>query len=109
MTVPVTGTSLPIPAITQAIVDKGQVLIYFSNSGTTGPWYALPYTNGGTSITMVSYGVGVVNVTATTQQTGLNFKIVVIPGISVQQLNVTNPGLNFRNYSEVASALRLRN
>jgi hypothetical protein len=58
---------------------------------------------------MVNYGVGAVNVTATTQQTGLNFKIVVIPGISVQQLNVTNPGLNFKNYSEVASALRLRN
>jgi hypothetical protein len=109
ISVPVTGTNLSVPAITQQIVDQGLVLVYFSATGTTGPWYALPYSNGGTSISVLSYGVGVVTVTASTTQSNLFFKIVVIPGNSVTQLNTTNPHLNFRNYSQVASALNLKN
>jgi hypothetical protein len=100
---------MSVPAITQSIVDQGIVLVYFSNTGTSGPWYALPYNNGGTTITMVNYGVGTVSVTSTTLQTNLYFRVVVIPGTSVTLLNVANPGLNYRNYSQVAAALHIRN
>jgi hypothetical protein len=107
--VPVTGATLSVPAITQPIVDQGLVYVYFSATGTTGPWFSLPYTNGSTTISVVRVSVGSVDVTTNTNQTGLYFKIVVIPGSSVTLLNVTNPGLNFKNYSQVASALHLGN
>ncbi|HAL80833.1 MAG TPA: hypothetical protein DCO83_00230 [Mucilaginibacter sp.] len=107
ITVAVTGTTLSVPAIDQSVVDEGLVIVYFSNTGTTGPWYSLPFTNGGVTISMVSFGVGAVTLTSTTQQTGLDFRVVVIPGTSVTKLNVTNPNLNFRNFTAVANALHL--
>ena len=45
--------------------------------------------------------------TASPSQT-LNYKIVVIPGTSVTTLSVAHPGLNYRNYSQVASALHIQ-
>jgi hypothetical protein len=84
------------------------VVVYLSAIGTTGPWYALPYNSAGTTINVSSIGVGAVTITSNTTQTNLYFKVVVIPGNSVTLLNVTNPGLNFKNYSQVASALHLR-
>ncbi|MDB5135967.1 MAG: Collagen triple helix repeat-containing protein [Mucilaginibacter sp.] len=107
--VTVSGTTLSVPSITQNVVDEGLVLVYFSATSTIGPWYALPFNNGVTTISLVGIDLGSITVKSTTFQTNLNFKIVVIPGIALTKLNVTSPRLNFNNYSQVASALHLKN
>ena len=84
-------------------------MVYFRPNGQSGIWYPLPYSNGGVTITLNAVGLGQVTVAASPSQNNLDFKIVVIPGNSLTQLNVTNPNLNFKNYSQVARALNLRN
>jgi hypothetical protein len=103
----ITGTTFNVPAITQSIVDQGLVLVYMGTS-SSGPWYPLPYTQGGTTISLLSYNVGTITVIASTNQTNIYLKVVVIPGNSLTQLNVANPHLNYNNYNQVASALRLK-
>jgi hypothetical protein len=83
--------------------------VYFRPNGQTGVWYPLPYNNGGVQITLTAVSLGKVTVAASPTQNNLDFKIVIIPGTSLTNLNVTNPNLNFRNYSQVARALNLRN
>jgi len=100
-------TNFVIPAITQDIVDKGVVLAYFRTTGSTGAYYALPYSEAGRTITLSDFGVGYVNIKANFSQTGLDFKIVVIPGGSVTTLQIAHPGINFKNYSEVATVLHI--
>ena len=100
-------TNFTIPAITQDIVDSGVVLAYFRTTGSTGAYYALPYSEAGRIITLSDFGVGYVNIKANFSQAGLDFKIVVIPGGSVTTLQVTHPGINFKNYSEVATVLHI--
>lgn len=100
-------TNFAIPAITQDIVDSGVVLAYFRTTGSTGAYYALPYSEAGRTITLSDFGVGYVNIKANFSQSGLDFKIVVIPGGSVTTLQVAHPNINFKNYSEVASALHI--
>ena len=109
ITVSPAGTDIAIPAITQSVLDDGLVLVYFGTS-QSGPWYPLPYNNGvGLTIVTSSISVGHVVVTSSQSSSGSYFKVVVIPGTAVTLLNVTNPGLNFQNYIQVAAALHLGN
>jgi len=100
-------TNFNIPAITQDIVDSGVVLAYFRTTGSTGAYYALPYSEAGRTITLSDFGVGYVNIKANFSQTGLDFKIVVIPGGWVTTLQIAHPNINFKNYSEVATVLHI--
>jgi len=100
-------TNFNIPAITQDIVDSGVVLAYFRTTGSTGAYYALPYSEADRTITLSDFGVGYVNIKANFSQTGLDFKIVVIPGGSVTTLQIAHPNINFKNYSEVATVLHI--
>jgi hypothetical protein len=100
-------TNFAIPAITQDIVDKGIVLAYFRTTGSTGAYYALPYSEADRTITLSDFGVGYVNIKANFSQTGLDFKIVVIPGGSLTTLQLAHPGVNFKNYTEVATVLHI--
>ena len=103
-----TGTDIAVPAIDQNIADSGLVWVYFSAGSTAGPpWFALPYSSNGSTINLVSINVGKITVTSSPSQ-ALSFKIVIIPGNSVTTLATTNPGLNYRNYAQVASALKLK-
>jgi hypothetical protein len=103
-------TKFTIPAITQAIVDQGTVLVYLRNTGSTSGWFALPYSEAGHSITFNDYGVGYIDLKANfTQASGIDFRVVVIPGTAITTLNATNPNLNIRNFNEVAAALHLSN
>ena len=103
-------TILSIPAITQSIVDQGIVLVYLRNTGSTGAWYPIPYSESGNTITLDNFGVGYVDLKANfTDANAFDFRVVVIPGSALTQLNVTNPSLNFRNFTVVARALHLSN
>jgi hypothetical protein len=103
-------TKFTVPAITQQIVDSGTVLVYLRNTGSTSGWFALPYTEASHTIDFNDYGVGYIDIKANfTQGSGIDFRVVVIPGTSVTQLNVINPNLNIKNFSEVARALHLSN
>ncbi|MFD0795277.1 hypothetical protein ACFQZX_16770 [Mucilaginibacter litoreus] len=102
-------TTLPVPAITQDIVDRGIVFVYFKVTGTNTGYYALPYSENDRALSVSNYGVGYVNIKANfTVNSGLDFRIVIIPGTSLSTLSVTHPGLNVRNFSQVASAFNLK-
>jgi hypothetical protein len=104
-------TSLNVPAITQAIVDEGQVYVYVRNAGDASKgWFSVPFSQGNQTITLVNYTVGTVNLQATQNEaSSYDFKVVVISGTGVTTLALRNPNLNFNNYSQVASALHLSN
>jgi hypothetical protein len=103
-------TTLTIPAITQSIVDEGIVLVYLRNTGTSGGWFPIPYSESGNTIVLDNFGVGFVNLKANfSDQNAFDFRVIVVPGSAVTTLNVTNPNLNFRNFTAVASALHLSN
>jgi hypothetical protein len=98
-----------VPAITQDIVDEGTVLVYVRNTGTTSAWYALPYSLAGNTIDLSDFGVGYVDLQANfTLANAFDFRVVVISGSGLTQLNVAHPGINLRNYNEVAKALHLK-
>lgn len=100
-------TTFNVPAITQDIVDSGVILVYFRTTGSTTGYFALPYSEVGRTITLSDFGVGYVNVKANFSQGGLDFKVVIIPGTGLTTLQVTHPGINLRNYNEVALALHV--
>ena len=100
-------TTFKIPAITQNIVDEGVVLAYFRTTGSTGSWYALPYSESGRTIVLSDYGLGYVDIKANFGQSGLDFRIVVIPGTSLTTLAIRHPDLNLSNYAAVAAAFNL--
>ena len=100
-------TNFSIPAITQDIVDSGVILAYFRTTGSNTGYYALPYSEAGRTITLSDFGVGYVNIKANFSQTGLDFKIVIFPGSSLTTLQVKHPGINLKNYNEVATALHI--
>ena len=103
-------TQFQIPAITQSIVDDGTVLVYLRNTGSNTGWYALPYSQAGNTIDFSDFGVGYINLKANfTQANGIDFRVVVISGTGLTVLNVANPNLNFKNYSQVAAALHISN
>jgi len=98
--------TLTVPAITQAIVNQGIVLVYVRNTGSTA-WYSLPYSLSGNTLTVADYGVGYVDVQANFTSGGLDFRVVVVSGASVTVLAVKYPGINFNNYKQVAAAFHL--
>jgi len=98
-----------VPAITQDIVNQGVVLVYFRSTGSTTGFYSLPYVENDRNISLSSYGVGYINIKTNFNGGGLDFKVVVIAGTSLTNLSTSHPGLNLKNYSEVASALHLSN
>jgi hypothetical protein len=101
-------TTIAVPAITQAIVDQGTVLVYLRNAGTSTGWLPLPYSENGFTVTFSDFKVGLVDLKANfTQTNAFDFRIIVITGTGLTALNVTNPNLNFKNYNAVAGALHL--
>jgi hypothetical protein len=103
-------TTFSIPAITQAIVDQGTVLVYVRNTGTTTNWYALPYSEAGNTIDLSDFGVGYIDLKANfTQANAFDFRVVVVSGSGLTALNVANPNLNFRDFNAVAKALHIKN
>jgi hypothetical protein len=100
-------TTFAIPALTQSIVDGGVILVYFRTTGSTSGYFALPYSEAGRTITLSDFGVGYVNIKANFSQNGLDFKVVLIPGGALTTLQIANPGINLKNYNEVAAALHI--
>jgi hypothetical protein len=98
---------LTVPAITQDIVDEGMVLVYVRNTGTTTSWYALPYSVGGDTIDLLSFGVGYVDLQANfTQANAFDFRVVVIPGSGLTTIAARR--VNVKNFSEVQRAFHLK-
>jgi hypothetical protein len=102
------NTRFLIPAITQDIVDKGVVLVYFRTTGLT-IWYALPYTEDDRTLKLTDYGVGFIDVRANFSSGGLDFRVIVIAGTSLSNLQAGHPGLDLKNYNQVVSALHIIN
>jgi hypothetical protein len=100
-------TRLSIPAVTQAVVDQGLVLVYFRVTGSGSGYYALPYNEADRSLSVSNFGVGYVDIKANFTASGLDFRVVVIKGTSITTLSLTHPGLNVRNFNQVASTFRL--
>lgn len=99
-------TRFNIPAITQDIVDRGVVLVYFRSTGTNA-WYALPYQEDDRILRLADYNVGYIEVKANFNSSGLDFKVVIIPGTSLTTLSVSHPGLDLRNYNQVINTLHI--
>lgn len=99
------NTRFLVPAITQDIVNQGIVLVYFRNTGTTTAWFSLPYSESGNTLNISTYGVGYVDLKSNFTSTGLDIRVVIIPGTSLTNLMLHNPGLNLNNFSQVAAAI----
>lgn len=102
-------TTFSIPAITQEIVDQGLVLVYFRISGSGTGYFSLPYNEAGNTLAVSSYRAGSLDVKANFTANNLDFRIVVISGTGLTNLGTVHPGLNLKDYTQVASALRLGN
>lgn len=99
-------TPFSIPAITQDIVDKGVVLVYVRNTSTTS-WFALPFSEAGTTISLAAFRVGFIDIKSNVAVSGLDFRVVVLAGTSITTLMVSHPGINIYNYNQLAKALNL--
>jgi hypothetical protein len=102
-------TQFSVPAITQDVVDKGLVLMYFRITGSNSGFFAMPYAEAGQTLALSSYGVGYVSVKSNFTASGLDFRVVIIQGTSLTTFGAAHPDVNLRNYSQVASALHLSN
>ena len=102
-------TQFSVPAITQDVVDKGLVLMFFRITGSNSGFFAMPYAEAGQTLALSSYGVGYVSVKSNFTASGLDFRVVIIQGTSLTTFGAAHPNVNLRNYSEVASALHLSN
>ena len=101
-------TTFSVSEIDQAVVDSGLVMVYFKQAGNVG-WYALPYSEAGNTLYVSSYRFGELDVKANFTATGLDFRIVIIKSTTAVSFTNRHPGLNLRNYNQVASALHLVN
>jgi len=75
-------------------------------------WSVLPFTNSsGLSISFDSYGVGYVLLEANQNITNnsAQFRIVIIPGTSLNSIQVTHPGIDINSLQSVTSYLHLSN
>lgn len=102
------NTRLAVSAITQDVLDKGAVLVYFRTTGDT-VWYSLPYEVDNLTLKLVDIGLGFIDVKANFNSNALDFRIVIITGTSIGALQAAHPGINLRNYTQVASALNIIN
>lgn len=103
-------TVLNVPQITQAIVDKGTVSVFWYISNTSGSgWYALPISFGNVSVSyaMTLGQVGIIYASsggAITNPSGQTYRVVVISASN----KIAHPNTNWNNYEEVKSVLKLR-
>jgi hypothetical protein len=88
------------------VVNQGIVLVYFRSTGAN-LWYALPYAEDDRSLKLSDYGVGYVDVKANFNSSGLDFRIVVITGTSLNTLQASHPGLNINSYKQVSAVLNI--
>ena len=105
------NTTINLPAgntLTQQVIDQGLVLVYVNTSGAGSAWYTLPY-NGVAQINLVSIQAGSITVNASSNQTGLYFKVVVIPSANPAVLGFKNNPSLFNSYNQVANTLNLKN
>ena len=83
-------------SITQAVMDKGLVVVYAQPSGSTSKWYQLPGTVGGSTFT-VAISVGQAQILSNAATTGtFNWKVVVVPAA----IRNGNPGSDSGIYSQ---------
>lgn len=99
------NTRFLVPAINQAIVDQGIILVYFRNTNTSGSWFALPYSESGNTLNVQGYGVGYVDLKSNFAAAGFDIRIVVIAGTSLTNLMLHHPGLNLNNFGQVSAAI----
>lgn len=99
-------TPFGIPAITQDIVDKGVVLVYVRNTSTTS-WFALPFNEAGTTISLAAFRVGFIDIKSSVAASGLDFRVVVLAGTNLTTLMVAHPGVNINNYDQLAKVLNI--
>jgi hypothetical protein len=99
------NTRFLVPAITQIIVDQGIVLVYFRNTGATTSWNPLPYSESGNMLNLQAFGVGYIDLKSNFTSSGLDIRVVIIPGTMLTTLMARNPGLNLNNYDQVAKAI----
>ena len=102
------ATGLSAPGITQAIVDKGIVSVFISD--TSGGWMAMPYTYGNVSW-YYGFGVGFVNI----YKTNTNFISMANPGSQTFRVviisasnRMANPNTDWKDYEQVKEALNLQ-
>ena len=103
------STTITWTPITQAIADKGVVMVY-EQVGSSG-WNALPYTLATVSRTF-SFGAGFVNVMYTNTDGSApsnpgtqTYRVVAIAASGLS----THPNVNWKNYQEVKTAFGLPN
>ena len=93
--------NLSIPSISQGVLDKGAIMVYFQTSANSSTWIPLPFSYGNINIT---YGVQLsnINVVSTNSSTAFfNFRVVVIPAA------MKKPSVDHSNYNEVKAAYNL--
>lgn len=91
--------------ITQDIVDKGMVLVYFRSTVPNAPVYKLNYNLGNTFlIQSIAPGQIILNASQDYSDPDYRFRYVIIPG------SVLSPHLKFNpdNYREVISTLNIQ-
>jgi len=88
-------------AITQTVVDNGEVVVYTQPSSNPSGWTVLPATLGGTSINITFAVGGVIVQSANATSGNLNFRVVVIPPSIIKNY----PNTNWKDYSQVKAIM----
>jgi hypothetical protein len=95
-TVSIGITTFAIPELTQEIYDNGLVYGYVTVNGNDF-WEAMPLSTGGNIILDINrFRVGEIDLEATFNQSGLNFRYILIPATAV------SGRLDYTNYESVA-------
>ena len=101
------STEFTLGAITQAVVDKGVVMVY-EELGTG--WMALPYTYGIVSRSF-SFDVGTIKIriintdlSNATNPGAIGYRFVVITSSN----RIAHPNVNYKNYEEVKKTFNLQ-
>lgn len=101
------GVEISVPAITQAIVDKGAVIVYEQDATW---WRALPYTSGIVSkffvftLNSVQIYYQNTNGSQTTNPGNQTYRVVAISASAM----LANPNIKWGNYEEVKTILNLK-
>lgn len=102
------STTLTSSAITQAIVDKGIVMVYESNG--IGGWYALPYSflgeeNAfGFDVGSVTIDISQTDGSAPTNPGSRTYRIVAISASNL----IAHPNVDYKNYQLVKTTFGLQ-
>ena len=102
-------TSFTLPAITQAIVDKGVVMVYEKMGAAS--WQCMPYT-AGIEERDFTFAVGTFKIwvhntdgSATTNPGAQTYRAVAISASNL----IAHPNVNWKNYQEVKTIFNLPN